>query len=240
MITIYWCKGVRFDNFDRQRIPDFVGIRNTAPNPIKNILNNMYNIKGEYNFCPAYRNHMTNLYSINSPLDYNLSIDNGKISSTMHDQQFFDEFVQIRSLPEKLISFMNHTMLVPDCESLEMTLTGPYLESNDFGDNIIAIPASFDIGKWPRFVECAFHMKKNLVTLREGDAMIYLKFHTTEKIVFKQFIMSPMMNRYMDLMSNARKYKRLSSTMEFFYNLMYSKKKLKKKMIEEAKKHVID
>ena len=240
MITIYWCKGVKFDFYDKNRVPDFVGIRNPAPAPVKNLLNDRYKVRGQYNFCPAYRNHLTNLYSINSPLDYDITINNDQISSTMYDQKFFDEFVTIRSLPEKLISFNHQYMLVPDCDSLEMTLTNPYLESNGFADNIIAVPATFDIGKWPRFIECAFHMKNNSVTVKENDAMLYLKFNTDEKIVFKNFIMTPMMNRYMDIMTSAREYKRLSSTMEFFYNLMNNKKQLKKKMLIEAKNNTID
>jgi hypothetical protein len=240
MITIYWCKGLKFDFYDKNRVPDFVGIRNPAPAPVKNILNDQYKMRGQYNFCPAYRNHLINLYSINAPLDYSLNITDSKITSSMYDQKFFDEFVTIRSLPEKLISLNNQYMLIPDCPNLEMTLTSPYLESNAFADNIVAIPATFDIGKWPRFIECAFHMKNNSVSLKEGDAMLYLKFHTDEKIVFKHFIMTPMMNRYMDIMTSAREFKRLSSTMEFFYNLIDNKKQLKKKMLLEAKANVID
>jgi hypothetical protein len=238
MITIYWCKGVRFDLYDQNRVPDFTGIRNKSPQPVKNILNT--NIKGQYNFCPAYRNHLTNLYSINSELDYSVEIQNNQIYSKMYDQKFFNDYVTVRSLPDKMISFNNQYMMIPDCDSLEMSLTNPYLESNGFADNIVAIPASFDIGKWPRFIECAFHMKNNSVTLKEGDAMLYLKFHTDEKIVFKHFIMTPMMNRYMDIMVSSREYKRLNSSMEFFYNLINKKSKLKKKMLKEAKDNVID
>jgi hypothetical protein len=44
----------------------------------------------------------------------------------------------------------------------------------------------------------------------------------------------------MDIMTSAREYKRLSSTMEFFYSLMNTKKQLKKKMLIEAKNNTID
>ena len=73
-----------------------------------------------------------------------------------------------------------------------------------------------------------------------SEIMDDLKFHTDENIVFKHFIMTPMMNRYMDIMVSSREYKRLNSSMEFFYNLINKKSQLKKKMLKEAKDNVID
>jgi hypothetical protein len=240
MITIYWCKGVRFDHFDKNRIPDFVGMRNPPPMPVKNLLNDKFGVRGQYNFCPAYRNHMSNLYSINSPFDYDLRIEGEGVKTSYYDQKFFDEYVFVRSLKERLITFNNQYWFIPDCDSLEMTLTSPYLESNSFSDNIVAIPATFDIGKWPRFVECAFHMKSDSVAVKEGDPMLYIKFNTDEKIVFKNFINTPLMSRYMEYMTSSREYKTLSSSMSFFYDLIGKKKRFKKNLIEEAKKTLID
>jgi len=240
MITVYWCKGVRFDRFDTNRTPDFVGIRNKAPTPVRNILKDKYNVKGQYNFCPAYRNHLTNLYSVNSPFDYNLRVENEMIKSDYYDQKFFDEYVYIRSLKERLITLNNQYMFITDSDDLELSLTQPYLDSNDFSDNIVAIPATFNIGKWPRYIECAFHMKRDNISVKEGEPMIYIKFHTDEKIIFKNFVLTPMMIRYMELMMDAKEYKQTVSPLKFFYDLMGSKKNLKYKMLKEAKKNVID
>jgi len=235
MITIYCSK------------LNFTGLRNTSLKPVTRIANQTLRsvpasseAMVKYTRCPVFRDHLTNLFSYNAPFDYNLKLKSGRIESDFYDQQLFQEYVFIRSMEEKLFSLMDPCLVIPDCDSLEMSQTPAYLDQNGFVDNTIVIPGSFDIAKWPRKVECPFYLKNDSFDIKEGDALLYIKFHTKEKIKIKNFIMTDKMHKFVELFDLSKQRKTGVNPINFFYDLLNSKNGLKKKMLEEAKANVID
>ena len=65
-----------------------------------------------------------------------------------------------------------------------------YYDNNDYTAKTNTITASFDIGNWFRPAgKPVFQIKKDVtsIDIKEGDALLYVKFNTTEKIKLVEF-----------------------------------------------------
>ena len=73
--------------------------------------------------------------------------------------------------------------LFTDTKSLEMEVYPAFMESNDFINKANLIPGVFDIGKWYRPLDCAFHLKKKNCSLQFSieDILMNLRFRTKRK-----------------------------------------------------------
>lgn len=245
-MIVYWCNKDLHSNKE-----PMTGLRRTPPKPVRRLLNNKYNVRethsgGEvYYKCPAHLEHIKNLYSINSPFDCDLIVEQQPdqpefaTSTFFSSNEQFDDAFFVRSIKNRLFSLNVATMFLSETDDLIISQMPAYLESNGFVDNTVIIPGTFNVGKWPRALECAFHLKENRMSVFEGEPLFYVKFHTDEKIVFKEFLYTEKMRKYVHLLVNSRKFKFRPSKMDFFYNLFTSKNQLKKRMLEEAKANVI-
>ena len=112
-----------------------------------------------------------NVYGMKSLYSYKLIQEGTQFKSPLYGQDFFDTNVRIFSTEEKLISLHPHTIFVTDSPSLEMSIEHPYFEDNKFTKTCYTIPGTVDIGKYYRFIDFAFHIKKeyNTFEIDEGD-----------------------------------------------------------------------
>ena len=104
-------------------------------------------------------------------------------------------------IEEKLISFYPYVSFVTDSPSLELSIEHPYFEDNKFTSTCYVIPGILDIGKYYRHLDFAFHIKKDHKTFAvdEGEVLFYLRFHTKEKIKFKQYYMTDRLREYQNM-----------------------------------------
>jgi len=199
--------------------------------------------KNNYNVCPAYVDYFKNLYTINSQIDYDLFWNENKteLKTSYRDQKYFDKLVNVRSIEQKLISFDILYLFIPECDELFVTEEKCLYKSNSFIDNTMIIPGTFDIAKWPRPLETAFHLTGNGFEIKHGDPLFSLRFHTKEKIKFKRFLMTDKMDNYIKYMIDSSKnFKRLKD-LSVLYDLIANKnKKYKRFMLQEARKNLLD
>jgi hypothetical protein len=223
-------------------------MRATSPEPILKRFYKDYDISSKektslkaINYCPVFNERIKNLYAIKSIYDYNFKVDVEKNTCTtdLYDQNFFNSHVGIRSLEDKFFSFFNQYIFFTDQKSLEMSAyEHPVFEENEITKRCIIIPGMYDIGKWFRPLEFAFILKKdfNEFKVNYQDVLYYLRFHTKENIIFKQFKMTQSLNEMskssMHVAGNH--YKRFGS-IEEFYNIF----KLKNKVLEEIKNNLL-
>ena len=242
-MNVYW-------TLDHHRIP---GILN-AQTPESVTKNTLVSETG-YNVCPAFNDYFHNVYgwkAIDS-LSLEKSVDgNGYISNRRNNrpqkifdspsQEWMDRNVMVRSVEEQVISLYQQTVsFVTDSPSLKMSLENPSFEDNEFTSSCYVIPGTIDIGKYYRFLELAFRIKKNhsRVAFDVGDIICYFKFHTPEKINFKQYFLSDKLREY-NLMIQGIKSTFTPSPrpLSFFYD-KYKKFNLKNKIMKEIKKNLI-
>lgn len=197
--------------------------------------NSFSNIK----YCPSIFNEMNNLYELSSIYSYSFKIEEEKIvSSTKFDQIFFNSHVLIRSLNDRFFSFKNSYIFFTEEKSLEASFyIFPFLENNNITKRCIPIPGKFNIGKWFRHTEFPFFLKKeyNDFIIDQDEVYCYIKFHTNQKIKFKQFVMNDRLKQIdIERTLAVEKTKRMY-TLENYYSMQ----KNKKHIIKEIKESLI-
>ena len=188
-------------------------------------------------YCPGFKDSLKNVYAVRSIFDYSFSVEDNNISSPMHDQQFFQDHVLVRSMDKRVFSFMTNYLFFTDEKSLEMTAYEyPFFEENNITKSCIPIQGKFDIGKWFRPTEYSFYLKENVneFKVENKEIMFYLRFHTNEKINFKQFRVNDKIRSFVNENVNSAFYlnNRVSKEggIESFYKLMKTKKMILKEI----------
>ena len=234
MVTVYWCA-----------TKDKSGMRATPPTKVMDLLvRNKKDLKNlEYLKCPAFKDAINNIVGISSYYSYNLrQTEQGILETNTWDQGFFDKKIIQRSNEDYLHSFLMEYIFFTEEPSLTAHITPSYLEENSFNSSAILIPGKLDIGKYFRNLECAFHIRKNTDTMKikEGDIYMYLGLDTEDQIQFKEFLWTPKLQRYSEIVLGAREnrcggYKPLS----YFYSL-FRRVGLKSRIIKEIKNNLCE
>ena len=157
------------------------------------------NRSSQINYCPAFNDNLKNLYAIRSLYDYEFFMNDGNLTSTNYNQEFYDDHVLIRSYEKKFFSFKNSYIFFTDAPSLKTTFYEfPYLEDNNITQRCIPVAGQFDIGKWFRGTEFAFYLKHGYESFRieRGEIYSYVRFHTDEKINLIEFQYSEKLKQY--------------------------------------------
>jgi hypothetical protein len=248
MITIYW-------GISTLVIPE--GLRILPPVPIMNKLfkDRMRGAwAGElmYNKCPALSNELINLYGIKSAYDYNFEIDDqGQVQSNIEgdlggpsNEEFFNHHVLVRSLRGRLFSFLQGLVFFTDARSLIMSQLPAFMEDNNIMKNTILIPGQFDIGKYFRLLDMAWHFRDgcNRIEFSRKEISYYIKFHTKEKIKFQRFLFTPELVNLSEEVSSPKgkldsRSKLKSDALDFYYNI-FDKYNFKNKMLKIIKENL--
>lgn len=207
----------------------------------KSFLKDTKNFDSFISMCPAVKDYTKNTFSLKSIYDYEFEINKNlnDITSTLYDQTFFNDHVQIRSIQNKLFSFSQKIVFFTEEKSLIMS-SGifPYFEDNDVTKRCILIPGKLDIGKWFRVLDYSFFLKNdiNIFKINENDIYQYIKFDTDERIEFKQFKSTDLINKYLLDITSAKNYRKpkIRELSE-----LYQTMKHKKYIVEEIKNNLL-
>tara|TARA_Y100000310_G_scaffold340512_1_gene436550 strand:- start:1255 stop:1974 length:720 start_codon:yes stop_codon:yes gene_type:complete len=216
------------------------------------VLKNKPRSETGYNSCPAFIDYFHNVYGWKAMYAYSLetSVDGHEHitdsyncgcnwDSDVHNQRA--AITNVRSVDEQLINIVLAVSFVTDSPSLQMSMENPYFEDNKFTSSCYVIPGTMDIGKYYRGLDLDFRIKENhnRAAFDEGDIIYYLRFHTPEKINFKQYFMSDKLREY-GIMIGEMKSSFSSSPrpLSFFYD-KYKKFNLQSKIMKEIKENLI-
>jgi hypothetical protein len=233
-ITVYWACAE--DEWVKSEKPEKVSQRFYSRD-IKHV--DSYT-KISINHCPFFNENLVNLYAIKSIYNYSFKIKNNEeCFSELYDQKFFDDHVSIRSIEKKFFSFLVKYIFFTEEDSLEMSAYQyPVFEENEIARRCMIIPGGFNIGKYFRNLEFPFILKKEFdeFIVNEEDVLYYLKFHTKEKINFKQFRCNDKLQQMINDSRKANQYSGKIPNIDTFYN----KFKGKKYILDEIKKNIVD
>jgi hypothetical protein len=188
--------------------------------------------------CPAIADELQNTFNMYSVHDYEFEITSeDQVKSEMYDQNYFNNHVLIRSIPDKLFSFnMPYVFFTPE-KSLEMSYClFPFLENNNITQRCIPIPGKFNIGKWFRATDFAFFLKDDFKSFKieRDEVFCYVKFNTQEKINLVQFNSSNLIREYLTTSSVLNKFVLLRK-LENYYKMF----KLKKMILKEIENNIL-
>lgn len=139
--------------------------------------------------CPAIVDDIKNVYVIRSPVSIKLNIHYNRLDIDHQSVEFGKAFIGpsqgkfgVHQLGFGYLFFAEKNLIASQLPA--------YYTQNDFTEKTFAISASFDIGQWYRpMAKPAFIFKPgiNSIEIKEGDPLIYVKFHTTEKVRLVEF-----------------------------------------------------
>ena len=191
--------------------------------------------------CPAFKNVIKNTFIVKSLYSYTIEWTGTEIRSPLYTQQFFNENIVIRSIEGGFFSFNPpKPVFLAERDSLDMSQQPAYFHDTDITRSCFVIPGTYDIGKHLiRKLELGIKFKQPCtIKINEGDALYYVKFHTTEDIVFKKFIIPTEIRElsltFLDMRPFTQNYKKL----EWWYNLV-SRHNLKKYFIKRIKQNLL-
>lgn len=224
-MKVYWSV------FQPRRQKDFVSFAAYFdPVPVWNDIANTVPSGHEYLVCPAARNQFHNVFALKFPFDYQLSFDfqNEQVNSSMYDQDFFSEFVWLRT-PGKITYSLNIHYIFFCEQELELELTSAYWSENTFVNNTLIMPGRYDIGSWFRPLDCAFKLKQNVdnLIINRGDDFEYVKFNTKEKVELVKFHVNENLENLIYSIHKSRSYKRKKYMPLSYWYDMYTESKTK-------------
>ena len=213
-------------------------LRGHTPEPV---LKNKRIQEVEYHACPAFRDYYHNVYGVSSLYTYSLELDGQQFKTDLYNQDFYDNNVMVRSVEHKLLSIKQRITFITDSPSLKMSQEHQSFEDNKFTESCYTISGIIDIGKYYRNLDFAFHLKDahNKVEFSEGDIIYYLRFHTDEKINFKQYFINDKLREYRDMIDDIRMFSPIHNRpLNFFYDI-FKRNNLKDKIIKEIKENLV-
>ena len=225
-IIIYWA--VHEDEWVRAKTPESI---------YKDFVKND---EMDMKFCPAIKDYMNNIFKIKSLYSYNFKVNKDDTFSEMYNQKFFNDHVKVRSQKHKMFSFYQSFCFFTEEKSLEMSAgLFPFLEENNITKNCKIIPGTFNIGKWFRRLDFVFNLKTDCdqFKIEEDEVFQYIKFHTNDKIIFKQFKITKEIESYLvDTISSKNFRKFQFRSLDKYYSMI----NFKKNIIKEIKKNLIE
>lgn len=220
-------------------------LRATEPEPA---IKRLYSIKktdignpnNNIGQCPAIYSYLKNVFALKSIYDYEFSIENNGVVSSLYNQSFIDSHVVVRDIEQKFFSFSQKYIFFTDADSLKMTAyLHPIFEKNEVEKRTFSIPGEFDIGKWFRNIEFPFYLKDEYSSfeIKKDDFYTYIKFDTDEKISFKQFLPNKNIEFYLNSTLNSySNMKHGKNSLNYYYEMS----KFKNNLLEEIHKNLIN
>lgn len=231
-INVYWASCDK--NWFLQKKPDLV---NAKLNDLNLQTNN--NLVSVMNRCPALIEELFNTYNLYSIYDYEftVNVETNNVHTNSYDQDFFDRYVYIRSVKDKLFSYKQGFAFFTDADKLDVSFCRfPFLEDNEITKRCKIIPGKYDISKWFRPLEMAFFLKDehNSFKVSKEDVMYYIQFHTKEKIKLKQFQYTEKLREYGNMCGDSSRFSLKS--LENYYKIF----RFKKLILKEINDNLLD
>lgn len=186
-INVYWAKAIAPGSGERHFIS---GLRFPEPVFLHKHIDYKEYLGPELTHCPGMVDEMKRTIVVKSPVTVSLEYkDQGNLKVHSQDPEFGSIFFGqpqgkngIHQLGFGYIFFADKPLMATNLPA--------YYDVNGYTENVQALCGSYDIGRWLRpGVRPLFQMKpdKKKVDIREGDALMYVKFNTDEKINFIEF-----------------------------------------------------
>lgn len=238
-INVYWSLyPTDHSSSGQRRILDLVAL---PFSPVITDLKKKFTTPQELDYlkCPAFVNNFKNTFVFKSPVDFEIDFD----PITMESNIDPDSSVVYSRMRDKISKIVDvHPYLIFFSEgSLEMSTFQSSLHWNDFTENTSFFPGKFDIGKWFRPLQCVVKTQNPKIKIKRGDALFYVRFHTTKKInlIHYNYHLSDLklttyMRSCLDL-----KFQYPGLGFKQIYNF-FIRNRYNKRILEEIKKNITD
>lgn len=238
-MDVYWCVfPTVMINDSNQQLPL---INYYEPSPGYEKIKNIKDTENSgFKMCPSIKEQQKNVFNLKFPFDYELSFTNDTVQSSMYDQYFFDSYVKIRSVKDKILSFSTYYGFFTE-EDLQIQVTGCYLADNDFVNKTVFFPGTYNISKWFRPLECSYYLKRCVdnITIDRGDEYLSVQFLTNEKITLKKFYLTDRLKEISQSILASKSYKSKSVYKLSQWYDMFNQSKFRSLILKEIKNNLL-
>ena len=182
--------------------------------------------------CPASYNELKNVIGIRSDQDYNIELKEG--NENLH-QLNREGHISLRSINEKFFDINSNYIFFSD-QPLEVSLLPAYLDPNDLTKNTTLLSGKYDCGKWFRPISPAYVSHKNIINIKRGDTLYYLKFNTNKKINLVNYQFNNQLGTYLNSTMGIKNFKKFLP-LKTLYNL-FLEKKYNSRILKEIKNNL--
>lgn len=193
-INVYWTRSV-----PSHRALEMVGaspneylspMRLQPPEPLLKHIDYKNFLGPSVSQCPAIVDDIKNTFVIKSPVDVKIKIQYPHQINIEHQSLEFGKAFLGPPQGKFGIHQLGFGFLFFAEKSLVACQLPAYYDENDFTKKTFTISGSFDVGQWFRIMaKPAFKFRKGIteIDIREGDALLYVRFNTTEKVKLIEF-----------------------------------------------------
>lgn len=190
-----------------------------------------------WKLCPAFLDGVENVYGLQFPIDLDVNLSNGV--ETNYDPDITDYLIKMRDFDRKFFSIGINLVFFSDSD-IEMELSPPYLEDNDFINKAVSVPGKFNIGKWLRPIDLALVMKGQHTRLRakRDDVFNYIKFNKPVKFVQFDYTQE-ISDIQKDILRSKMILGNKSPVLNYYYSL-FKNSKYKNKILKLIKENILE
>ena len=162
--------------------------------------------------CPAFKNLTKNMYSWPWPIDSSYSYESG-VGGSKQIEITPTSDAYLGALPPRdqsmtigpSIEFAYRLHMFAE-ESLDLMITGPYLQKAEYQKSGFLTSGQFDIGNWFRTinVEVQLYDNKGEINFKKDEPVFYLNFVTDRKVILKRFELTKEIDTYSRKCINAK------------------------------------
>lgn len=190
-----------------------------------------------WKLCPAFLDSVEDVYGLQFPVDLDVNLSNGV--ETNYDPDVTNYLIKMRDFDRKFFSIGINLVFFSDSD-IEMELSPPYLEDNDFINKAVSVPGKFNIGKWLRPIDLALVMKGQHTRLRakRDDVFNYIKFNKPVKFVQFDYTQE-ISDIQKDILRSKMILGNKSPVLNYYYSL-FKNSKYKNKILKLIKENILE
>lgn len=200
-IVVYWATNTLLDRQTK------INMMLEPPKPLVSMLPKSNGNKNGYRSCSAGKDFWKNTYAIINPADSYVKVS-GETEKLVFDKNDGFWLAEPSGLINTYRVDYDFSWLFFSEKSVKVQQLPPFLHNTSAAKNGRISAGSFDISKWFRPINLTYLLweNSNELYLKKGEPLSYLQFLTDEKIVLKQFELTPELRDIMVQVVNWKAY----------------------------------
>ena len=190
-----------------------------------------------YWLCAALHTYTENLFTINSPFDVNIELnEHGSIIPADYTGFFHERASSI----EGAFSFdydLNITLFAE--ESVKVSLLPPFAHKTNQPQSGFMTFANYDLSAWFRPIVFVYQLWEGVrhLKIEKNEPIAYLKFETDRPIIFKEYHLTDRLNNMMDAMAAHKELVPYQSMNDLYDR--FHRTGMRKRVMQEVKANLV-
>ena len=245
-MKVYWAPFIAptpaITQFDY--IPDISNTTWPEPESLLKSMPSMYKDTGIHK-CPAFIDQMRNTFVVKSPVEFSLRRGEDNVFVCSYDSRSKGPGILYhRDVDRSLYSLQIFNIFIPEIPTMLNVRSATYSQS-PFARSTMLVGGEFDVGKFPRAIECAFFIPPETDNIKVNcdDPLFYATFTPEDgsKVELEKFVMTQEIYNVINGNLKAKNSKELKSSWRLAdYYRMYKNSKQHNYLLKKVKENLLN